>query len=536
VQEVVPVKKQQPLGSTSTQAPRVKPRRVVTGRKVKPDSSYSRYVQQGAGAERGGHKWNEHEYYMKAKNDMQKHHHDKITKMMKDWASARQRVQEMKVKDPKGSERLNKEITSRFQKMYEAEEMEGVMEKKQLTALHQQRVQAELNEKKQRSLDLYVETLDDDSNDASSILKALKQYVKTMQKDRMHTVNRHRHLEESDPEEAESSRPQMAERLRGIDQQLTDALALLNRVPRIKSKILQEIQDYLDSYHSIDRSVALILLAQSASNAKNTQTTSTTTTPAPTRYVEEDDDDDDEDDAEEDDGDEDDEDEDWSVKKYDSKSETSSDSVENDNTDDEEDDEDEFDDDDDEDDIDSDSEEHSDERVNDKVPTQTTTLPTTITTRQPTTKSAAPIEIKSGLNYHDDEKQTEDHDEEIAIDYMNAKAGVDSRHEARVVANVGKDSMALEQQAFIRRDLSHGFSGAVPLGIAVGGLTVFIVIIVGVITMRRRQRRGQRPLRPLGSLDLDAPMGSPEERHVASMQMNGYENPTYKYFEQNCNA
>ena len=27
------------------------------------------------------------------------------------------------------------------------------------------------------------------------------------------------------------------------------------------------------------------------------------------------------------------------------------------------------------------------------------------------------------------------------------------------------------------------------------------------------------------------PAASPEERHVANMQMNGYENPTYMYFE-----
>ena len=32
--------------------------------------------------------------------------------MMKDWANARQRVQDMKARDPKGSEKLNKEITS----------------------------------------------------------------------------------------------------------------------------------------------------------------------------------------------------------------------------------------------------------------------------------------------------------------------------------------------------------------------------------------------------------------------------------------
>ena len=32
--------------------------------------------------------------------------------MMKEWAEARQRVQEMKVVDPKGAEKLNKEITA----------------------------------------------------------------------------------------------------------------------------------------------------------------------------------------------------------------------------------------------------------------------------------------------------------------------------------------------------------------------------------------------------------------------------------------
>ena len=75
---------------------------------------------------------------------------------------------------------------------------------------------------------------------------------------------------------------------------------------------------------------------------------------------------------------------------------------------------------------------------------------------------------------------------------------------------------------------------AVPLGIAVGCITVFVVIVAGIVVMRRRgtsRRYGQRraggaPAR----LPLD-PAASPEERHVAAMQMTGYENPTYKYFE-----
>jgi len=33
-----------------------------------------------------------------------------------------------------------------------------------------------------------------------------------------------------------------------------------------------------------------------------------------------------------------------------------------------------------------------------------------------------------------------------------------------------------------------------------------------------------------GFIEVDQ-AATPEERHVANMQINGYENPTYKYFE-----
>jgi hypothetical protein len=66
--------------------------------------------------------------------------------------------------------------------------------------------------------------------------------------------------------------------------------------------------------------------------------------------------------------------------------------------------------------------------------------------------------------------------------------------------------------------------GGTPLGIAVGSITVFIVIVVGVVIIRRRSVQRQ------SFVEVDQ-VASPEERHVAKMQMNGYENPTYKYFE-----
>jgi len=79
----------------------------------------------------------------------------------------------------------------------------------------------------------------------------------------------------------------------------------------------------------------------------------------------------------------------------------------------------------------------------------------------------------------------------------------------------------------------NNFNAAVPIGITVGAITILVVILVGVVVMRRRAVR--RSLRAAVNVRLD-PAASPEERHIAAMQMTGYENPTYKYFEQSGTA
>ena len=81
------------------------------------------------------------------------------SQMMKEWATARQHVQEMRKTDPKAAEKLNREITARFQKTYEALEQEGVAERGQLGGLHQQRVQSQLNDKKRYSMEHYMTAL-----------------------------------------------------------------------------------------------------------------------------------------------------------------------------------------------------------------------------------------------------------------------------------------------------------------------------------------------------------------------------------------
>jgi len=76
------------------------------------------------------------------------------------------------------------------------------------------------------------------------------------------------------------------------------------------------------------------------------------------------------------------------------------------------------------------------------------------------------------------------------------------------------------------------FSGALPVGLVIGSLTVLVVIAVGILAVRRHR---YRQARMAVKVRLD-PTASPEERHIAAMQMTGYENPTYKYFESSGSA
>ena len=56
----------------------------------------------------------------------------------------------------------------------------------------------------------------------------------------------------------------------------------------------------------------------------------------------------------------------------------------------------------------------------------------------------------------------------------------------------------------------------------------FIVVAHRDLYIRTTYKTFSSPFQGFVEVDQTA---SPEERHVASMQMNGYENPTYKYFE-----
>ena len=63
------------------------------------------------------------------------------------------------------------------------------------------------------------------------------------------------------------------------------------------------------------------------------------------------------------------------------------------------------------------------------------------------------------------------------------------------------------------------FPSAVPLGLAVGMVTVAVVIVAGVLVMRRRgSHKQQHRMLPTERLTVDL-ASSPEENHLTNMQV-----------------
>ncbi|XP_033758807.1 amyloid-beta A4 protein-like isoform X2 [Pecten maximus] len=108
---------------------------------------------------------------------------------------------------------------------------------------------------------------------------------------------------------------------------------------------------------------------------------------------------------------------------------------------------------------------------------------------------------------------------------------IENEHDANFVAHHMDNKHSFSQDIGGAAGVQVSTATGSIFGIAIGSVAVFVIIVVAVVMLRKHSHR--RPVTH-GFVEVD-PAASPEERHVANMQMNGYENPTYQYFELNQN-
>ncbi|XP_074653490.1 amyloid-beta precursor-like protein isoform X2 [Tubulanus polymorphus] len=399
------------------------------------------------------HQLNEHERFKAAMKTWMNSHHEKITRMMKDWNSAREHVEQLRSNDRKAADKLNMEITERFQKMYQAMEQDGAARKRQLVAIHQQHVQANLNKQKRKTMDEYIKQLKMVDPQPHAITRALEHYIRAEQKDRIHTINHFEHVREVDPEEAERLYADIREHLNVIDKRIEQSMQMLQRVPQLREKITIQIKEFMKTYRSVEESIKDIMsMPLPQPKEPKPEVKPQPEKPKAKKPVEK--------------------------KKKPAPAKESSKKQP----------------------LISDEDEDPAPRVEIIQP-------------------SAPRQVK-----FDPETDEDEH-----IPYVHIQK--DIKH-----SNHMRDPQSLEQS--VQSSSNHksqivasSHQGS-SFGIAIGSVSVFAIIVITLVVLRKKITRTPTNT---GFVEVDQPppasTSSPEERHVANMQMNGYENPTYKYFE-----
>jgi len=135
------------------------------------------------------------------------------------------------------------------------------------------------------------------------------------------------------------------------------------------------------------------------------------------------------------------------------------------------------------------------------------------------------LEVKKVVVPKQEKKIKDDETEEDEHAYMDTKK---THHVAHQKSNM----LSLDEKSDVKVErVKNVYAKGGTVGLAVGSVAIFVVIVVAIVLLRKRSSNSSSR-NFVEEVDQAA---SPEERHVANMQINGYENPTYKYFEISSN-
>ncbi|KAL3081295.1 hypothetical protein niasHT_039772 [Heterodera trifolii] len=490
---------------------------------------------------------NEHERFREAEERLEKRHRKKVTKVITEWSELFERYSTMKEKDPKGAEQYKRNMTAKFRKTVAALEAENKEQRKQIEELHDERVQTALNEKKRQATHEYRAALavQVGQTNRQNVLRTLKNYIRAEEKDRQHMLNRYRHLLRSDPEAALSFEPILLHRLRYIDLRINGTLAMLRDFPSLEKEIrplaiafwksyrrentpeiLEELSTkkegsrYLSEEERNERLIRLYkqnferhhpgslsmklqeLVPNSKAKVRTTAATAVPTTTHRSMVV--------------------------PLKEVLKESKAADDAEE---------------------DSDEDQFEEDEEGAEKTRPTATTT-------------TAAPKRIHVELLNKEGEKTEEEGEKpaKVMSSKLSSSSSSDSEESAEEEADEDEDNEQSTEakKKHLRVDIEPIVLAPAPGEIDEellspafekhhrtdqsedGGSTIFgqwlaqtnlllglVALTLGVLTVvvLLKRRRSRHP----GFIEVD--VCTPEERHVAGMQVNGYENPTYSFFE-----
>lgn len=200
---------------------------------------------------------NEHNLFKMAEESLKKIQLDKMQKIFKSFHDFQTRLSEKKEKKSKKSgkksirtnnqddseleENLRKKMEKRYEDVLESLEMQNNEEKQQLNAMHQQRVLTLINMKKQEATDCYTSSLNQTPLKPRKIQKCLEKLMKSLEKDRIHTLHHYKHLLQVSSKLALKEKAATLTHLENLIVIANRSISMLNKYPSLNEKIRNHI-------------------------------------------------------------------------------------------------------------------------------------------------------------------------------------------------------------------------------------------------------------------------------------------------------
>ncbi|XP_078676053.1 amyloid-beta precursor protein-like isoform X3 [Branchiostoma floridae x Branchiostoma belcheri] len=421
---------------------------------------------------------NEHKMFLEARKRVEEKHRLRMTQVMKQWEEAEERYQELKSKDPNGAELMKKEMMERFQVTVNALEQEGQSEREQLLQTHQQRVETMLNNKKRVAMEDYMDALGENPPHAHKILRALKAYIHAEQKDRLHSMRHFEHVRETMPEKTADMKPSLIQHLRVIDERINQSIQLLWRLPSIAKKIMPELDVTLQDKPLKETPKK----PKSSEKEEDTENTKDNKTPKSDPLL--------------------------TGAKQDLEA--------------------------------------------DRQIINPEDLPVYQRPEPLVPIGILPVEVEQDIPDLEDQRINDilkdDDDKPAKVDYFgddeeDEDAEGEGQAEKKVLVTpqhlqkfaASKADRPPQAASFVKKSQWNkhmsNITNLTTLSITVAAAIIAVIIIVALIVLRKKHAPMRQPGVNHAVVEVDPSM-TPEERHVSKMQQNGYENPTYKYFEQ----
>ncbi|XP_014663235.1 PREDICTED: beta-amyloid-like protein [Priapulus caudatus] len=413
----------------------------------------------------------EHVDFKAAEKRLEEKHQAKVTLVMKKWSDMEEQYQGMKNSDPHGAEKFKKDMSSKFQKMVAGLEEEWSIEKLHLLDVHQQRVERRLTEKKAAAMTVYLNTLKKKHPQAHQIMKALHKYIRVEEKDRKHTISHYRHLVNTDPAAAAKLHSAAIEHMNEIDSRINQSIGLLQRLPAIERKIMPELRKFLNEIHSNVRLDDSNTIMKLSGGEANNEI----------------------------------------LEKYKEELAIAQSKIADK----------------------ADREQEAMEAVTVStgapVVVEETTEEEPRSTSEAQMMSTAEQQAVPEIHLKVESVSNEVHQEQVKEAVDMAIADI---HGDNLVAHRRNSEVEVEQNFIQESSVKQGdhlHDKGLFLAMTLGGTALLTAIIVGIVVAKKRVEASRA-----GFTEVDQ-QSSPEEKHVNNMQMNGYENPTYRYFESYTN-